>query len=73
MLHRWMKTKEITEKLKEIYQLDSYQINAIIYWIGEIKLGRTYIHSDDQHGKTADSGIKSAIQVQIENNPHQSK
>ena len=64
-----LKAQEIEEKLEETYQLNSYKIDAIRYWIREIKLGRTDLHNDAPRGKTADPAITTAIQAQIENNP----
>ena len=64
-----MKAQEIEEKLEETYQLNSYKIDAIRYWIREIKLGWTDLHYDAPSRKTADTAITTAIQAQIKNNP----
>lgn len=66
---RGMKTNEIVEIFAETYGEEAYSIDAIRYWLRQIKTGRVNLHEQPIHGKPTDDGITPAIKSMIENNP----
>ena len=61
-MHRNNKSAEdIFEILKDIYHDECYHIDAIRYWLREIKCGRTTLHEFEPIEKLKDDGVTSAI------------
>lgn len=66
---RKMKAEEILEIFTETYKDEAYGIDAIRYWLRQIKLGRTDLFNQPNREKPKDEEITLSIKYQIENNP----
>lgn len=65
---RKMKTCQILKILSETYGDEAYRIDAIRYWLREIRLGRTDLFNQPDREKQKDEEITKMVKYQIEKN-----